>query len=78
MEAGGVVSQPVTLKRFNGTTKTLSLTYCDDTQRIGGKKVTECLQISTADLDADRDTDIVVAGKEGTQILFKTLGDTKK
>ncbi len=28
------------------------------------------LQIRTADLDADGDTDIVVAGKEGTQILF--------
>lgn len=28
------------------------------------------LQIRTADLDGDGDTDIVVAGKEGTQILF--------
>ena len=28
------------------------------------------LQIRTADLDADGDVDIVVAGKEGTQILF--------
>ncbi len=28
------------------------------------------LQIRTADIDADGDTDIVVAGKEGTQILF--------
>ncbi len=28
------------------------------------------LQIRTADLDADGDTDIVVAGKDGTQILF--------
>lgn len=28
------------------------------------------LQVRTADLDADGDTDIVVAGKDGTQILF--------
>lgn len=28
------------------------------------------LQIRTADLDDDGDIDIVVAGKEGTQILF--------
>ena len=28
------------------------------------------MQIRTADLDADGDVDIVVAGKEGTQILF--------
>lgn len=28
------------------------------------------LQIRTADIDADGDTDIVVAGKDGTQILF--------
>jgi hypothetical protein len=28
------------------------------------------LQIRTADLDADGDIDIVVAGKDGTQILF--------
>ena len=28
------------------------------------------LQIRTADLDADGDVDIVLAGKEGTQILF--------
>ncbi|MFW6171489.1 MAG: VCBS repeat-containing protein, partial [Planctomycetota bacterium] len=28
------------------------------------------LQIRTADLDADGDVDIVVAGKDGTQILF--------
>ncbi len=31
------------------------------------------LQIRTADIDADGDTDIVVAGKEGTQILFNRL-----
>jgi len=28
------------------------------------------LQVRTADLDADGDLDIVVAGKDGTQILF--------
>jgi len=33
------------------------------------------LQIRTADLDGDGDTDIVVAGKEGTQILFNLLRD---
>ncbi|GIX00780.1 MAG: hypothetical protein KatS3mg111_4112 [Pirellulaceae bacterium] len=31
------------------------------------------LQIRTADLDGDGDVDIVVAGKEGTQILFSRL-----
>jgi len=31
------------------------------------------LQIRTADLDADGDIDIVVAGKDGTQILFNKL-----
>ncbi len=31
------------------------------------------LQIRTADLDGDGDIDIVVAGKEGTQILFNAL-----
>lgn len=31
------------------------------------------LQIRTADIDADGDVDIVVAGKEGTQILFSQL-----
>jgi hypothetical protein len=31
------------------------------------------LQIRTADLDADGDLDIVLAGKEGTQILFSQL-----
>jgi len=31
------------------------------------------LQIRTADLDGDGDTDIVVAGKDGTQILFNQL-----
>lgn len=31
------------------------------------------LQIRTADLDGDGDVDIVVAGKEGTQILFSQL-----
>ena len=31
------------------------------------------LQIRTADIDEDGDTDIVVAGKEGTQILFNKL-----
>lgn len=31
------------------------------------------LQIRTADIDGDGDTDIVLAGKEGTQILFSQL-----
>lgn len=31
------------------------------------------LQIRTADIDADGDTDIIVAGKDGTQILFNRL-----
>jgi len=33
------------------------------------------MQIRTADLDADGDIDIVVAGKEGTQILFNQRKD---
>ncbi|MCA8997762.1 MAG: VCBS repeat-containing protein [Planctomycetaceae bacterium] len=33
------------------------------------------LQIRTADIDADGDLDIVVAGKEGTQILYSQLKD---
>ncbi|QDT65603.1 FG-GAP repeat domain-containing protein [Calycomorphotria hydatis] len=33
------------------------------------------LQIRTADIDADGDVDIVVPGKEGTQILFSQLAD---
>ncbi|MGD9855442.1 MAG: FG-GAP repeat domain-containing protein [Planctomycetaceae bacterium] len=33
-------------------------------------KVGTGLQIRTADIDADGDTDIVVAGKDGTQVLF--------
>lgn len=37
---------------------------------INEGKVGAGMQIRTADLDADGDIDIVVAGKEGTQILF--------
>ncbi|QEG41718.1 FG-GAP repeat domain-containing protein [Roseimaritima ulvae] len=35
------------------------------------------LQIRTADIDADGDLDIVVAGKDGTQILFSQLKKTQ-
>ena len=41
-----------------------------DAYTINQGQVGGGLQIRTADLDADGDTDIVVAGKDGTQILF--------
>ncbi len=41
-----------------------------DAYTINRGQVGGGLQIRTADLDADGDTDIVVAGKDGTQILF--------
>ena len=41
-----------------------------DAYTINKGEVGAGLQIRTADLDADGDIDIVVAGKEGTQILF--------
>jgi hypothetical protein len=41
-----------------------------DAYTINQGQVGAGLQIRTADLDADGDTDIVVAGKDGTQILF--------
>lgn len=41
-----------------------------DAYTINKGQVGAGLQIRTADLDADGDVDIVVAGKEGTQILF--------
>jgi len=44
-----------------------------DAYTINEGQVGAGLQIRTADLDADGDTDIVVAGKEGTQILFNRL-----
>ncbi len=41
-----------------------------DAYTINRGEVGTGLQIRTADLDQDGDTDIIVAGKEGTQILF--------
>jgi hypothetical protein len=43
-----------------------------DAHTINEGQVGAGLQIRTADLDDDGDTDIVVAGKDGTQILFNT------
>jgi len=44
-----------------------------DAHTINRGEVGIGLQIRTADIDADGDVDIVVAGKEGTQILFSQL-----
>ena len=41
-----------------------------DAYTINEGQVGGGLQIRTADLDADGDIDIVVAGKDGTQILW--------
>lgn len=44
-----------------------------DAHTINRGEVGIGLQIRTADIDADGDVDIVVAGKDGTQILFSQL-----
>ncbi len=49
-----------------------------DAYTINRGQVGGGLQIRTADLDGDGHTDIVVAGKEGTQILFNRHGAMKK
>ena len=59
-------SEPPIMRYYVWNAKTKSFDgYTINEGQVGGG-----LQVRTADLDADGDTDIVVAGKEGTQILF--------
>ena len=61
-------SEPPVMRYYVWDAKKKSFdAYTINEGQVGGG-----LQIRTADLDADGDIDIVVAGKEGTQILFNT------
>lgn len=58
--------EPPIMRYYVWNAKTKSFDgYTINEGQVGGG-----LQVRTADLDADGDIDIVVAGKEGTQILF--------
>ncbi len=59
-------SEPPIMRYYVWNAKTKSFAgYTINEGQVGAG-----LQVRTADLDADGDVDIVVAGKEGTQILF--------
>ncbi len=87
---GDGVDELITGKRFRahngsdpGADEPLGLSYYKwnadekkfDKYIINRGQVGIGLQIRTADIDGDGDIDIVVAGKDGTQILFNPLND---